>query len=759
MAYRAIIKGVVQGVGFRPFVYRVAKEKGVRGFVRNIGNSVEIFIDEEREKARLLLDTIKNEHPPLAEIFSIDVRPSKSKNYDDFLILESKGQGEGGSDIPPDVCICDKCVEEMFEKGNRRYLYPFTVCTDCGPRFTIIEALPYDRDKTTMKEFQMCEKCEKEYLDPMDRRFHAEPTCCEVCGPKYTLYRDGSEIRTSNPIREAARALDQGFIVAIKGVGGTHLATKTTEDDPILRIREILGRREKPFAIMARDINAAKAIAYVGEAEEKLLQSFRRPIVVLKKKDMLSEYVAPGLHNIGIMLPYSGIHYLLFHYSEEPAFVMTSANLPGEPMAIEKEEILALRADYSLIHNRRIKNRCDDSVMRIVDGRPAFLRRSRGFVPQHIEIFGVNGDSNILAVGPELEVTSCILKGNSAFLSQYIGNTTRLSTLDYLEQAIYNLLELTKVERIDAVAVDMHPSFNTSRLGRELADKFNAELVKCQHHHAHITSLMAEAGVDRIVGIAVDGAGYGVDGTVWGGEILVVDSRGFKRAGSLQPQIMPGGDLATRFPARMVAGILSREYSPEELDDILRKHVEKGFRSREEIRIVLKQIQRGFNTPETTSLGRVLDAISALLGACYERTYEGEPAMKLEALADGGRDDLDIPVKIKQKDRYLLNTTDIVDAVLNLKESNPTEDVAASAQRALSDGLAEMAVKIAKREKIDIIGISGGVSYNHAIVANLRRKVEGEGLKFITHEKVPCGDGGISLGQTWIAAQKLRLIA
>ncbi len=755
MAYRAVVKGIVQGVGFRPFVYRVAKKTGVRGFVRNVGNSVEIFLDEEKDRAENFFDEIKKEHPPLAEIFSIDAHSSEGEDYEDFVILGSKGEGEAGSDIPPDVCICDMCKEDIFDSGNRRHLYPFTVCTDCGPRFTMIEALPYDRAQTTMKEFRMCADCEREYLEPADRRFRAEPTCCSVCGPTYSLYEGNRKVEASDPIMEAAKALDRGSTVAIKGVGGTHLATRTTGDDAILRIREILGRAQKPFAIMARDIDAVKAIAHLDRVEEELLQSFRRPIVVLKKRNTLSKYIAPGLHNIGVMLPYSGVHYLLFHYSKEPAFVMTSANLPGEPMAKENEEILALGADYSLIHDRRIKNRCDDSVIKMVAGSPTFLRRSRGFVPQHIEISWKN-DRNILALGPELEVTACLLKGSSAFLTQYIGNTTKLRTLEYLEKAVYNLLELTKVEDIDVVAVDLHPGFNTSRLGKEMAEKFGAKLVECQHHHAHAVSLMVEHSIDEVVCIAVDGIGYGTDGTVWGGEVLLADATGFERVGGLMPQIMPGGDLATRFPGRMVAGILSKKYSPEELHEILDNHVIEGFKNEKEIKIVLQQIQKRFNTPETTSTGRVLDAVSALLGVCYKRTYEGEPAIKLESFAFGGKDDLDFPVKIKKiGDRYVLGTTSIVDAAMTLKDDHHPKDVAASAQRALSDGFGEMATKVARRKKVEAVGISGGVAYNEAIVRNIRTKLEENGFELLTHKKVPCGDGGVSLGQACIAANKL----
>lgn len=751
MAYRATVKGIVQGVGFRPFVYRAAKDAGVCGFVRNVGNSVEIFLEEEKDTAEGFIKKIKKETPPLAEIFSIELNPLESQNLNDFIISDSIGKGESGSDIPPDVCLCDACAGEIFERGNRRHLYPFTVCTDCGPRFTIIEALPYDRAQTTMREFAMCVECEREYLEHSNRRFRAEPTCCPVCGPRYTLYKGAQPIKAEDPIRQAVAALDLGRIIAIKGVGGTHLATMTTWDDAIRQVRAILGREQKPFAIMARDIDAVRALAHVNDAEEKLLQSFQRPIVVLKKKDGLSEQIAPGLHNIGVMLPYSGVHYLLFHYSTEPAFVMTSANLPGEPMTIDDEEILALRADYSLIHNRDIKNRCDDSVLKLVDGRPTFLRRSRGYVPRHIEVPWEN-DKNILALGGELEVTACLLKGKSAFLTQYIGNTTKLETLDYLEKAVYNIMELTGVSKLDAVAVDLHPSFNTSRLGKELSEKFGAELVKCQHHHAHAVSLMAEHKVDKMACIAVDGVGYGTDGTIWGGEILVSMQNGFERAGSLMPQVMPGGDLATRLPARMAAGILSQKYSPEELANVLRSQF-TGILGEIEIDVLVKQIEKRFNSPETTSTGRVLDAISALLGVCYKRTYEGEPAIKLESFAAGGKSDLEIPVNIEKiEGRYVLDTSAILDAVISLKDDHDPADVAASAQRVLAEGIAQMTAKVARYENIEAIGISGGVAYNDAIVRDIRKKLAPEGFKLLVHEKLPPGDGGISLGQACIAA-------
>ncbi len=747
---KVVITGIVQGVGFRPFVYRTAKQYSLNGYIRNAGNSVELLLDGDEKKIQSFLRGLKREHPPMADVQEIVVMNTEaSERFEDFVILKSSEDMEGNSIIPPDVSICEACVKEIFDKSNRRYLYPFTVCTDCGSRFTTIEMLPYDRENTTMRDFLMCKACAHEYSDEGDRRFRAEPMCCPACGPKYDLYMGEEKLDVSDPIKEAVDAIEDGKIVAIKGAGGTHLVTKTTEDEPILKIRTMLHRRHKPFAIMAKDVDSAMKIAHVSRAERRLLESFQRPIVVLRKKAGVSEHIAPGLNNIGIMLPYSSIHHILFYYSREPAFVMTSANIPGEPVAIDKEEILLLKTEYSLIHNIRIKNRCDDSVMKIVADRGVFLRRSRGFVPQPVEL-GIESAKNVLALGAELDVTACVLKGRRAFLSQYIGNTTRLKTLEYLEEAIYNIIKINRVEEIDIVAVDLHPMFNTSRLGEELANRFGAKLVRCQHHRAHIASLMAEHGIDKIAGIASDGAGYGLDGTIWGGEVFAVEN-GFERCGSLMPQLMPGGDLAARYPSRMVAGILSRKYPVDELRDILVGI--RGFRNEREIDIILKQIDRRFNTPETSSTGRVLDAISSVLDVCHERTYEGEPAMKLEALASRGEAKIEMPAVMKKLDnRYVLDTTELLDAVLLARGEYKYEDIAASAQKAFAEGLAGIAIRVAKKKGIDSIGISGGVAYNDAIVRYMKKKVGEEEYSFFTQSRAPCGDGGISLGQCAMVA-------
>jgi len=746
--FRVTITGIVQGVGFRPFIYRIAKKNNISGYIKNLGNSVELLLEGKEGEIKNFLSEVKNNHPPLARAANIEIKPCKGEKLKDFLILKSEKHGSADSVMPPDVAICDSCLNEIFDKKNKRYLYPFTVCTDCGPRFTIIESLPYDRENTTMSGFEMCKACREEYLDAMDRRFRAEPICCHDCGPSYELYRGKEKNFSKNPIKDAANALDSGKIVAIKGIGGTHLVARTTDDDALMRMRKILRRTQKPFAIMARNLGEAHRIAFVSEKEERLLLSPQRPIVLLKKKNRLSEHISPGLDNIGIMLPYSGMHHLLFHYSNQPAFVMTSANIPGEPMVIDNEEVLSLGAELSLIHNREIKNRCDDSVVKVVNNNASFIRRSRGFVPSPVEVKDTK--KTVLSLGAELDVTACILKKDRAFLTQYIGNTVKLKTLEYLEAAIYNLMELTRVEKVDAVAIDLHPSFNTSTLGKELSKKFGVPLIKCQHHFAHAASLRAESDAEKMVCIAADGVGYGEDGTIWGGEIIAVDDS-FERTGSLMPQLMPGGDLVAKYPARMAMGILSREYDQSELSEMFAPYFEK-----EELNVVLKQVERKFNSPLTSSTGRVLDSIAALLDVCRERTYEGEPAMKLEAFAMKGKDIVDIPVSIEKKDgKYVFDTTSIIEAVYLARDEHSYPDIAASAQNAIAIGLCRMAVEAARDKNIDVIGFSGGVAYNDAIVTTARNLAEKEGFRFVTHEKVPCGDGGISLGQAAIGAMEI----
>jgi hydrogenase maturation protein HypF len=749
------VTGIVQGVGFRPFIYRLARKTGIKGFVKNSGNSVEILAIGNRQLIKTFLDGLKDEAPPLSRIEDLSISYNGVGDYNDFSIIESDSRGKSGSALPPDVCICETCLGEIKEKRNRRLGYPFTVCVDCGARYTIIENIPYDRNNTSMLDFPMCDDCKKEYENPEDRRFHAEPTCCPVCGPQYYLYHGEKKMDVKNPIEEAVRMLDEGCVVAIMGVGGTHLASNLN-DDAIQRLREKFGRRQKPFAIMARDVKAVEEFAYFDDFERGLLSSLRRPIVVLEKKEGVPDEIAPDLNNIGIMLPYTALHHLMFDYTAERAFIMTSDNLPGEPMFTNPGEVVnSGYSDYSLVHNRRIVNRVDDSVIRVVDGRPAFIRRSRGYVPEPISL-NQKSDEVILGLGAELNVTGCLVKRDKAFLTQYVGDTTKLRTLEFLETAIRRLLKLTGTTSIDRIVIDMHPSYATRSLGMKLAEKYKVPLDEVPHHFAHSASLMVEAHEDEIVCLALDGAGYGTDGQIWGGEIIYSKNGKMERFASLEPQLMPGGDLAAIYPARMLAGILHPHYPENEVKSLLTRQTGRGFR-KDEIDLVLKQLDKRFNTPLTTSTGRILDATAALLGACYERTYEGEPAMKLEALARKGKPALDLPIKFSQVDgRATLDTGKIIVSALEmLADNRKKEDIACSIQEGIARGLVKLAIKCADEKSIGAIGISGGVAYNDSIVRRVQIDTEEEGFEFLTQTKAPPGDGGISLGQCgYIAISK-----
>ena len=770
---RAVIycSGVVQGIGFRPFIYRQAVKRGLKGYVLNLGDAgVKIEVEGTKDKIKSFLTSLREEKPPLARYDKITVKWLEYKGeFQDFKIAKSKSGIEAGgvSYIPPDISICQACRDELFTKGNRRYLYPFIVCSECGPRFTVIESLPYDRERTSMREFPLCDECLREYENPLDRRYHAEPICCPKCGPKmFLLDRSGELIDVQNPIAEASRLLDEGYIVAIKGIGGFHIAVKTTEDEPIIELRKRRRKKQKPLAIMAKNLEVVKSFAIVSKKEESLLTSIRRPIVVLKKSEnyYLSKWISPGLHTVGVMLPYSGIHELLLFYSKEPALVMTSGNFPGEPMVIDNSEALKRLGgivDYFLMHNRRIVNRNDDSVVRFVDSFPTIIRRSRGYVPEPIEIPLNNRDLKIVAVGPELNVTGAVLSKKHCYMTQHIGDVDSLSTLNFLEKSIRFMMNLTRTEKINAIACDLNPAFYTTKLAEKLSHEFNVPLIRVQHHHAHLASLMAEYNLkqdEEVVGIAVDGVGYGTDGQAWGGEILIARYDNFKRLGHLMQQPMPGGDLCAKYPARMAVSMMTSFMDENDILTFTKKHLLKGFRhGLKEVVIILEQIKREIQLTYTSSLGRVLDAISAVLGVCYERTYEGEPAIKLESLAYyGDPKSVRINYEIMESNGCLvLDTSKILEDIINSINSEKAKNIAASAQAALAKGLAEISIELAKREGINKILMSGGVSYNEAIVKTVRTIIEREKLTFLRHRLVPPGDAGISVGQCSVAYAKL----
>ena len=737
-ALKILTQGIVQGVGFRPYIYRLASDLNLKGFVRNLGNVVEIII--EGENTDEFLKRLIIELPPIARIDSVKVENIDFKNYKGFEIIESDDSYKGISVIPADIAICDKCLDEIRNPKNRRYKYPFNACTDCGPRFTVIENLPYDRVRTSMEEFPLCDKCSEEYRDVSDRRYHGEAICCSKCGPQIAFYRGCEKIKCDNPIKKGAQILKNGDILAIKGIGGTHLVVDAYSDDAIKTLRQRLNRPNQAFAVMSRDLESVENYASVSLNEKQTLLSNKRPIVILKKNKNypFPESLSPDLHNIGVMLPYSPMHYLLFDESEIDTYVMTSANTPGEPMMIENEDIINGVNDYSLIHNRRILNRCDDSVVRFRNDELSFIRRSRGYTPEPYTINYEVNDLNVLALGPELDVTFSIAKNNQVYPSQHIGNTNKPKTLEFLKTAIENMEQITKIDEFDIIACDMHPNFFTTRLGNELAEFYDCEVLNVQHHHAHAVSLLNDHKVDEAIVIAADGVGYGSDNTSWGGEILYTDINSFERLGHLKQQSMPGGDSAALYPAKMLAGILK--------DEDLLKNYTKYFKYGEiEIKNILKQVEKGINVGITTSTGRVLDSVAVALEIAHIRSYEGECSMKLESVAYYSSNNLDIPVIIKDN---CLDTTEILKEVVRLYQGGEKKaDIAAAAQKAVAEGLSELAIKSADKKNLNTIGATGGVFYNEAISKTVKNYIEKNGYKFIQHINTCAGDGSVSLGQ------------
>jgi hydrogenase maturation protein HypF len=744
------VTGIVQGVGFRPFIYRTAVAHGLNGYVKNRGDAgVEIVLEGKEQEVGQFLKDLKVKKPALAQIHEIITSKLEGPNeYRSFIVEKSSSEIElSGSVIPPDIAICDDCLRELRDPEDPRFEYFFITCTNCGPRFTIIEKLPYDRENTTMREFPMCSFCLKEYRDPLNRRFHAQTVACPKCGPKVWLTTGKGELlKHRNPIREAGRLLSEGSILAIKGYGGFHVAASTIEDKSLARLREVKHRNQKPFAIMARNLEATKTFAELGRKDAELLTSYSRPIVLLDKRSdyYLSELVAPQLHNVGVMLPYTGLHYMLFDRVEDAAFVMTSANPPNEPIIKDNDaglKTLSKTVDYFLFHNRQIAHRCDDSVLRTHGENAVFLRRSRGYAPAPI-MLKEKAKHRTLALGGELNNTACVLNGNKAFISQHIGDVENVETRTFLETAAKHLIHLTN-SRIETIACDLHPQFTTTTLAKELAEKNNWQLVQVQHHYAHIAALMIEHSLNEIVGICCDGYGYGLNGEAWGGEILLCekDSSGFKRLAHLEKQPLVGGDLATRYPLRMAAGILYGKTAVEEWLVQDKQHVPHGEK---EVEIILKQLKNPRAIAGTTSCGRVLDAVSAVLGVCYERTYEGEPSMKLESAAMKGKEVLKLNPAMKGN---TLETTPLLLEIFENREKHTTRDLAYSAHIYLAKGLAALAMEKAEENRVGMIGFSGGVACNEILVAEMRKIVEGAGFRFLVHEMIPPGDGGLSFGQ------------
>lgn len=757
-AIKVVAIGIVQGVGFRPFVYRIALKSKVTGYVKNIGGSaVEIHVEGEEGNIKKFL-SLFNERPSVAYIESVQVVEVEPRGYADFRILESDPHLHRSSMIPPDFSVCDDCLREVLDPSSRFYLYPFHSCAYCGPRYSVIEKLPYDRENTSMRDFPLCPRCTSEYKDPNNaRRFHAQGISCKECGPKVKIYTRDFELVAEGyeAIRLAGRLIDEGFIVAVKGIGGYHIAASATKDEVVAKLRERKRRPTKPFAVMVLDIDTASKMVYLNELAISLLKSKERPIVLLDKREdsPVSSLVAPFLRQLGIFLPYTPLHYLLLSNTSDKFAIMTSGNPKDEPMCTDEEcakEKLSKFVDYFLVHNRRIINRVDDSVVRFTAGRISILRRGRGYAPTWT-ILPMRLKRPVIAFGAMLQSAGAIAFDDKAILTQYIGDIDEYRCFKDLERYLRFLIDVYRVDVASSViASDLHPRYPSTLLAEEWAKRYNVDIFKVQHHWAHIASVMAEHRLDEeVVGIAIDGVGYGVDGTIWGGEVLVVSYDKFDRVGHLEVHSMPGGDLAVRYPARMLAGILAKELNEEEILRLFKRHgiIERGLpRGERELKMLLRHID---SSPKTSSIGRVLDAASVLLGVCFERTYEGEPAIRLEAFSQRCNDMF--KVEIRESSELVLKTAPMfLEALELLDDGRDRRKIAYMMQKTLGYGLGLMARRSARGRHRYLV-LSGGAAVNDYIVEGVEEAIEGSGLKLLLPSKYPANDGGIALGQAIIA--------
>ncbi|MDR0887966.1 MAG: carbamoyltransferase HypF [Candidatus Methanoplasma sp.] len=724
---RIIVCGTVQGVGFRPAVYRTAVSLGLRGRVRNNGPDVVIDVDDGEEFLRKFHQNI----PPLASITSIEkIDTTFDESIDDFRIVSSE-RGAGGVSIPTDTAVCDKCLNDM--RSGRRKGYPFTSCTDCGPRFTLLSGMPYDRALTSMEKFPVCEECGREYNDPDNRRFHHQTVCCKTCGPSYRIYDKSGKKIDGDPIKTFSRMLEDGRIGVVKGWGGMHICC-TLENTA--RMREWYGRKQKPFAVMVRDISAVKNYGYADNEELAHLTSVHRPIVLINKKsNNITDLISPELDNIGVFLPYTGMHHLLFDELKDDALIMTSANIPGEPMILDDSEILKLGADVYLLHDQPIINRADDSVLRVNDGKTLFIRRSRGHIPSGIHI-GLEGCT--VGVGAQENLTGAISSRGIIYPTQHIGDGDGIGVPEYLESAIRSQLSLLDCKP-QAVAVDLHPGCSNRRFAKRLAEEYNAEFIEVQHHWAHAASLIADNAVSRtsgLIALALDGNGHGDDGNSWGGEVLSADLSSYKRKAHLEYIPLLGSEKALydlrrlKFAIDSMNGIENHDFTDSE-SAVLSKLMSKSVKS--------------------SSMGRLMDALSYTLGVCTTRTYDGEPAMKLEPLLASGKL---IPGFETGTENGVVKTVELFSRITN--DQKPA-DVAYSIIYNVIKELVTNAIDVSESDGMDDIGITGGVSYNGPVCKMFSELASNSEHHLIFHRDAPNGDGGISVGQAAIALNKLGL--
>jgi hydrogenase maturation protein HypF len=745
------VEGIVQGVGFRPFVYSLATSLRLGGLVGNDVDGVFAEVEGPAADVEAFLASLARDAPPLARIERITTSAMRPDGSASFSIVPSEAGRERRTLVSADTATCADCLAEMNDPGDRRFGYPFINCTNCGPRFTIVRDVPYDRPLTTMAGFAMCDRCAAEYHDPADRRFHAQPTCCPVCGPALSLLDPAGTELPGQPLAEAVGLLRQGRVLAVKGLGGYHLAVDASSEGAAATLRERKVREDKPFAVMVADVAGARLLCDVDQTAAALLTSGRRPIVLLPRREGagIAAAVAPGNRQLGVMLPYTPLHHLLLADVGRPV-VLTSGNRSDEPIVYrdgDAAERLGGIADAFLTHDRAIEVRTDDSVVRPFRGRETVIRRSRGYVPEPLRVHARLARP-VLACGAELKNTFCLAKGNHAFVSHHIGDLENAETLRSFTEGIAHFRRLFDITP-EVVAHDLHPEYLSTKYAIDLAERSaEVELVGVQHHHAHIASCLADNGADGpVIGVAFDGTGYGSDGTIWGGEILIAHLVGFERVAHLAPVPMPGGAAAIRQPWRMAAAYLDAAFAggaPGDLD-VMRRNQELWPH-------VLTMARRGVNSPVTSSAGRLFDAVAAILGVRDAINYEGQAAVELEQLADPSERGAYRASVTGQQPLQIAGADLVRAAVEDLAAGTGRRVIAARFHNGVAGLITDCCLRLRERHGLSTVALSGGVFQNLLLLHAAVGQLEAGGFRVLVHSRVPCNDGGISLGQAVVAA-------
>jgi hydrogenase maturation protein HypF len=755
---RISARGVVQGVGFRPFVYALAKKYKLNGWVCNTSEDVRIEVEGARDKIEGFISRLRTEAPPLSRIESLSVDFDKPAGYRGFEIRSSISHPGKYQLVSPDIATCDPCLDDIFTRDNRRWHYPFTNCTNCGPRFTIIKDIPYDRPLTTMSSFKMCRQCEKEYTDPLDRRFHAQPNACPVCGPQLQLTDNlGQEVDCRDIIQKTSDFLREGKIIAIKGLGGFLLACNAEDTGAVVRLRQRKRRPSKPFAVMLKDTAEVRKHCVMTAEEEKLLSSPQAPIVLVRwsENSSICRQVGPGLKYLGVMIPYTPLHHLIMRETDLP-LVMTSGNVSEEPIAGQNKEALGRLgkiADYFLLHNRDIHSTYDDSVVMVADTIPQLIRRARGHAPYPVRL---NHDiPQLLACGAEEKNTFCLTRDNHAFISQHMGDMENLETLEHYTNTVELYKKLFRIRPV-AIAHDMHPEYLPTKYALEEAEKQSLPNIPVQHHHAHIASCLADNSLEEaVIGVAFDGTGFGTDGKIWGGEFMVADCKSFKRVGQLEYLPLPGGSAAIKKPYRTALSYMLVLLGHDTFNSRM------GFLNninREEIELVSRQVETGLNSPLSSSMGRLFDAVSAMSGVRPTIDYEAQAAVELEMLAYDAMDEQGAyPFSLTgDQDYTIILLHELIAGVADdILRGCRVSTISMRFHNTVAAITRDVCLKIEAQSRLNTVALSGGCFQNRLLLSKVTSLLRKNGFEVLVHRNVPANDGGISLGQAVIASRYL----